>query len=205
MPLRGKTKREVLLEFRHAEILEAARRVFADKGYNSASVEDIARAAGIAKGTLYLYYPSKNDIYREALKRGLEALCDDLERKVGAERTCEAKIRAFISAKLTWFETNRDLFKIYYAEYANTVCQPPYLHQDFIGFHERQVKLLTGALHKGILQKVIRRLPAQAAALAILDVARGIITQRLLGWSKTNVQDDIDFLFDLAWKGLACR
>ena len=205
MSLRGKTKREVLLEFRHQEILEAARKVFADKGYSSASVEDIAHAAGIAKGTLYLYYPSKHDIYREALKRGLEALCGDLENKVGAERTCENRIRAFISAKLTWFEQNRDLFKIYYAEYANTVRQPPYLHRDFKGFHERQMKLLTGALHQGVLEGVIRKLPAEAAALAILDIARGIITQRLLGWSRTNVQDDIDFLFDLTWKGLACR
>ncbi len=205
MPFKGKTKREVLLEFRHAEILEAARKVFAEKGYNSASVEDIAHAAGLAKGTLYLYYPSKHDIYWEALKRGLEALCDELEKKVRAERECEARIRAFISAKLTWFEENRDLFKIYYAEYANVVSQPPYLHRDFREFHLRQMKLLTSALHEGMFQKVVRRLPAEAAALAVLDIARGIITQRLLGWSKTELQDDIDFLIDLTWKGLSSR
>ncbi len=205
MPLQGKTKREVLLEFRHAEILEAARKVFAEKGYTRASVEDIAHAAGIAKGTLYLYYPSKHDIYREALKRGLGALCDELEAKVKAENNCEAKVRAFISAKLTWFEQNHDLFKIYYAEYADAMRQPPYLHQDFKGFHERQMKLLKGALNEGIFRKVIRRLPTEATALAILDIARGIITQRLLGWSKTDVRDDIDFLFDLTWKGLASR
>ncbi len=205
MPLRGKTKRDILLEFRHAEILEAARKVFAERGYSSASVEDIARAAGIAKGTLYLYYPSKSDIYREALKRGLEALCDKLENEVRAQGTCEAKIRAFLSAKLTWFEENRDLFKIYYAEYDNAVSQPPYLHPEFRDFHLRQVRLLTDALREGIFRKTIRRLPAEAAALAILEIARGIITQRLLGWAKTELQDDIEFLFDLTWKGLACR
>ena len=205
MPLRGKTKREVVLEFRHAEILEAARKVFAEKGYNSASVEDIAHEAGIAKGTLYLYYPSKQGIYWEALKSGLIALCGELEEKVQAERTCEAKVRAFIAAKLTWFEKNQDLFKIYYAEYANAVSQSPYLRKEFEGFHQRQLKLLINALSEGIHQEVIRGLPAEAAALAILDVARGIITQRLLGWSKTRLQEDIDFLFDLTWKGLACR
>jgi AcrR family transcriptional regulator len=194
-----------LFEFRHEEILEAARKVFARRGYASASVEDIARAAGIAKGTLYLYYASKHDIYREALKRGLTALCDELEKSVGAERSSDAKIRAFIAAKLTWFEENQDLFKIYFTEYASAVCQPPRLHKDFKGFHLRQMKLLTGALRKGILQKAVRRLPAESAALALLDVARGIITQRMLGWSKTKLQADIDFLFDLTWKGLACR
>jgi hypothetical protein len=67
------------------------------------------------------------------------------------------------------------------------------------------VKLLTRALRQGILQKVIRKLPAEAAAEAVLDVARGVITQRLLGWSRTKLQADIDFLFDLTWKGLVCR
>ncbi len=205
MPLKGKTKREVLFEFRHAEILEAARKVFAEKGYTSASVEDIAHEAGIAKGTLYLYYPSKHDIYWEALRCGLVALCDVLELRVGVEHTSEAKIRAFIATMLRWFEENQDLFKIYYAEYANAICQPPYLHKDFKGFHLRQAKLLTDALREGIFQKVVRKLPAEAAALAVLHVARGIITQRLLGWSKTKLQNDIDFLFDLTWKGLASR
>jgi len=205
MPLRGRTKRDILLEFRHEEILEAARKVFARRGYASASVEDIARAAGIAKGTLYLYYASKHEIYRQALKRGLTALCDELEKCVGRERSSDARIRAFITAKLTWFEENRDLFKIYFTEYASVLCQPPYLLEDFKGFHLRQMKLLAGALREGILQKMIRRLPAESAALAILDVTRGIITQRALGWSKTNLQADIDFLFDLTWKGLASR
>lgn len=205
MPLKGKTKHDILMEFRHAEILEAARKVFADKGYAEASVEDIAHAAGIAKGTLYLYYASKQEIYWEALKRGLAALCAEIERRVGAERTCESKVRAFIAAKLTWFEENQDLFKIYHAEFAHAMSQPAYLHKDFKGFHQRQMSLLTRALRQGILHKVIRKLPAEAAAQAILDVARGIITQRLLGWSKSKLQADIDFLFDLTWKGLVCR
>jgi AcrR family transcriptional regulator len=205
VPLKGKTKHDILMEFRHEEILEAARKVFARKGYANACVEDIAHAAGIAKGTLYLYYASKHEIYWEALKRGLAALCDELEKKVGAERTSESKIRAFIAAKLTWFEENQDLFKIYHAEFAHAMSQPACLHKDFKGLHQRQMKLLTSALREGILHKAIRKLPAEAAALAILNVARGIITQRLLGWSKTKLQADIDFLFDLTWKGLVCR
>ena len=205
MPLKGKTRHDVLMEFRHEEILEAARKVFARRGYSEASVEDIAREAGIAKGTLYLYYDSKQEIYWEALKRGLGALCDAIEKRVSAERSCESKVRAFIAAKLTWFEENQDLFKIYHAEFAHAMSQPACLRKDFNEFHSRQMKLLTRALRQGILQKVIRKLPAEAAAEAILDVARGIITQRLLGWSRTKLQADIDFLFDLTWKGLVCR
>ena len=70
MPLRGVTKREVLADFRRAELVDAASAVFARKGFAGASVDEIAKMAGVAKGTVYLYYPSKHDIYWAALESG---------------------------------------------------------------------------------------------------------------------------------------
>ena len=58
-----RTKKDVVTEFRTAGILEAARKVFAKKGFNDATVDDIANAAGVAKGTVYLYYRSKREVY----------------------------------------------------------------------------------------------------------------------------------------------
>lgn len=49
---------------RPGEILEAALRVFAAKGYAAARMEDIAQAAGVTKGTIYLYYPSKEEVFK---------------------------------------------------------------------------------------------------------------------------------------------
>ena len=68
MPVLGKSKKEVVTEFRTAELLEAARRVFAEKGFHEATVDDVAEEAGVAKGTVYLYYRSKRDLYWAALK-----------------------------------------------------------------------------------------------------------------------------------------
>ena len=59
MTISLKTKKDVVTEFRCAGILEAARKVFATKGFHEAKVDDIADAAGVAKGTVYLYYDSK--------------------------------------------------------------------------------------------------------------------------------------------------
>ena len=52
MPVLGRTPKEVLKEFRTAALLEAARRVFAKKGFHAATVDEIAGAAGVAKGTV---------------------------------------------------------------------------------------------------------------------------------------------------------
>src|SRR5438045_7862535 len=79
-----RTKKDVVTEFRTAGILEAARKVFAKKGFSDATVDDIALAAGVAKGTVYLYYSSKREVYFAALKFGIEqmyaALADQLKR-----------------------------------------------------------------------------------------------------------------------------
>ena len=204
MPLKGKTKRDVVCEFRNAEILAAARTVFAQKGFSEASVEDIAQEAGLAKGTLYLYYPSKHAIYWAALENGLIDLSRQLKLRIEAEATIAAKIRTFIETKLLYFEENRDFFKIYYAEFGNAITHPALFNKDFKEFYVGQLGILKAALEEGIRQKSIRALRIDVTAAAIFDITRGVITQRLLGWSKTDIQEDIDLLFDLAWKGLAC-
>jgi len=205
MPLRGKTKREVVTEFRHAEILEAARRVFAQKGYSGTSVEDIARAAGLAKGTLYLYYPSKREIYWAALKSGLSELADSLRRRVADARTAQAKVRTFMETKIFYFDNNRDFFKLYYAESGNVVRHPAYPAEIFEGLYRQQLDLLSLTLREGIRDKAVRRLNPEAAALAIMNVTRGAVVQRLLGKSQASIQEEVSFLFDLIWKGLAVQ
>ena len=54
-------------EQRRLDILNAARKVFATKGYHEAKVGDIAAAAKVAKGTLYLYFPDKRSVFVELM------------------------------------------------------------------------------------------------------------------------------------------
>lgn len=56
---------------RPAEILDAALTVFVTKGFNSAKLDDVAKAAGISKGTLYLYFANKSDLFKELVRQTL--------------------------------------------------------------------------------------------------------------------------------------
>src|SRR5215831_19476878 len=99
MPTARKTKKDVVTEFRTAGILEAARTVFARKGFHDTTVDDIAAAAGVAKGTVYLYYRSKQDIYLEALRFGFSSLIAALGREIEQQSETEQKLRSFIAVK----------------------------------------------------------------------------------------------------------
>src|SRR5262249_40777891 len=116
MPVLGKTKQEVLSEFRSSEILEAARKVFAMKGFDQATVEEIAETAEVAKGTVYLYFPSKRSIYLAALRQGVEALYERTKEEMAKANSAQQKLRVFIEARLRYFDENRDFFRIYYSE-----------------------------------------------------------------------------------------
>src|SRR5262249_11123708 len=61
-------------ESRRAAVLDAARRVFSRKGYHATSIDDLIEAAGIARGTFYLYFESKRAIFDELLDELLQTL-----------------------------------------------------------------------------------------------------------------------------------
>jgi AcrR family transcriptional regulator len=205
MPVLGKTKQEVLSEFRSSEILEAARRVFAKKGFNQATVDEIAEAAEVAKGTVYLYFPSKQAMYFAALRQGIEALHKQTKEKLSAAATVDGKIRTFIETRIRYFDENRDFFKIYYSELGNVFCDPNGLPKNVRDLYGAQVKLLESVLEEGIKRRELRPIPPGPAAFAVYDLTRGLIARRLLGSSKASAAEDLAFLLDLVWKGIEKR
>ncbi len=202
MPVISKTKHEVLSEFRCAEILEAARKVFAKKGFDQTTVEDIAAAAGVAKGTLYLYFRSKREIYFEALKEGLLALHAESDRRMGSCTTAAEKIRAFISTRDKYCEENSDFFRIYYSEFANFFAPPAPAPKGLRELYLRQANKLEAVLEKAVEEAEIRKVSPHSTALRLYDMTIGLIAQRLLGWSTADVEEDIESLFDLLWRGI---
>ena len=65
---------------RRAQLLELARRAFSDRSYDEVSVDDLARVAGISKGLLYHYFPTKRDLYVAGLREIADELVDAVTR-----------------------------------------------------------------------------------------------------------------------------
>lgn len=67
-------------EQRPAQIMEAAVKVFSEKGFRAATMEDVAKSAGITKGTIYLYFNSKTELFVAAVRAQLQEVLDLLPR-----------------------------------------------------------------------------------------------------------------------------
>jgi AcrR family transcriptional regulator len=195
-----KTKHEVVSEFRSAEILSAARTVFATRGFSEATVDDIAAAAGIAKGTVYLYFSSKKDIYLAALKQGLLELQAQTLRSMEAVQGIEAKLRAFVRTRLEYAETNRDFIRIYHSEFGNLTYAAT--DNEFQQLYLKQARTLENVLKAAVKNRELPRVRTDFAAFLIYDMVKGVMTQRLMEWSSGSVEADIDLLSRLIWKGM---
>jgi AcrR family transcriptional regulator len=198
MALAGKSKQDIVSEFRCAEILAAARKIFATKGFRDATVDDIAAEAGIAKGTVYLYYPSKKEMYLAALKQGLEELRQRTGAAMQSAVGAQAKLRAFVRTRMEYAEANRDFFRIYHSEFGNLTND-----SEFQQLYLQQAKTLEAVLHTAAKKGEIRRIRADFSAFLIYDMVKSVMIQRLLGRSTARLDDDIETLTELIWKGLA--
>jgi AcrR family transcriptional regulator len=73
-PIAASAVRQRRKEARPQELLDAALSVFVEKGFAAAKIEEVAQCAGVSKGTLYLYYPSKEELFKAVVRQNLSAL-----------------------------------------------------------------------------------------------------------------------------------
>jgi len=196
---RGRTKSEVLGEFRCQEILVAARRVFARKGFAEGIMDEIAREAGIAKGTIYLYFRSKNEIYKALLDHDMKQLQQSTLERMDSVTELKEKIQAFLLVRLDNAEEKREFFRIMDSERAN-LHMTRKQYRDFL--QEPVVRLAT-AIDAAVASRQIRKVDGERTAWLIVDLARGAIQRRLLSQNPAPAAEDAAFLLDFIWHSLA--
>jgi AcrR family transcriptional regulator len=99
---------------RRDDILRAARNVFFERGFHAATVDDIAVAAEVGKGTVYLYFDTKETILAHLLLEGLDALVVDLETAYAFDQVCDASTRLHrgATAYLRFFQNNPEYYQL---------------------------------------------------------------------------------------------
>ena len=94
------------------DLLTAARKVLAEKGYHNAKIIDIAAAADIGVGTFYLYYRTKDALFLELVEETAQRLKERIDQARAGKEGAVEKIRAANQAFFSFAQDNRDLLKI---------------------------------------------------------------------------------------------
>jgi AcrR family transcriptional regulator len=147
---------------RPSEIVEAALALFGERGFAATRLEDVALRAGVSKGTVYLYFPTKEDLFRAVLRQGLLPNLEAMEAAVAADQGPAPALLHQIAERLVGL-LDSDLTaipKLVLAESGNfpAIAQ---LYADEVV--TRAMALLTGILTRGIERGELRRIDPQSA------------------------------------------
>ena len=148
------------------EILSAAMQVFADRGLAGARVEDIAAAAGISKGTLYLYFKGKEELFKEAVRAQLRRILEGLSAAAPPGEPA-ARLARFMEAY--WSHLRRPAFGKLYRLVLGELHQFPELRRFYSEEVSGRVMALTGEIvSAGVASGTFREVdPAVASRMVV--------------------------------------
>ena len=187
---------------RRDAILGAGRIVFAREGYATASVDDIASQAGIAKGTVYLYFKSKEAVYLAALIQDATALHETMRQQLDRPAPLRDKVRTMLQVRQEYFKSHEEFLRLYLAEYGSLFRSDRNVPSQFLDLFRDSLKSLSTQVSRAIKRGEIRAVSPGALASAIFDLSRGLTEKRLLGWKAFQAEDELEFVMDLLWTGL---
>ncbi|MFP4040148.1 MAG: TetR/AcrR family transcriptional regulator [Desulfosudaceae bacterium] len=101
---------------KYKRILEAAIAVFAEQGFFNSTISRIAQAAGVADGTIYLYFKNKNDILLHFFNYKSRDVFDTFRAEVDQADDAESKLRNLIGAHLREFQKDKNMAVVFQAE-----------------------------------------------------------------------------------------
>lgn len=93
-------------------IFEAAITVFSKDGYNGATMDDIAVNAGVAKGTLYYHFKSKEEIFNYIITKGMHMMKEEVEAATKIEDDVLMKLKTMYKVQLKLVYDNKNFFKV---------------------------------------------------------------------------------------------
>jgi AcrR family transcriptional regulator len=161
-------------KLRRAAVLDAARTIFSQKGYHATSIDDLIEAAGIARGTFYLYFESKRAIFDELLDQLFATLAGTVHRidvSPGAPPPVE-QMNATVDLVFATLVENRELARLLLREAVGIDAEFDHKLNDFYG---RIESLLVRALSTGIEMNLVRRCDPRIVARCALGAVKEVV------------------------------
>ena len=183
------------------QIIAAAVRVFARNGYYNSRVSDIAKEAGIASGTIYLYFKTKDDILVALFREKMAAFVASLRKAIAAEPDAVAKLRRLVALHFEILEADPDLAEVVQVELRQG-------HKFFRGASAAEVgayfALIGSVLEEGVESGLFRRdLPIKVATKALFGAMDQMATSWVLGKRAYRLSETSEAVADLFLQGIS--
>jgi AcrR family transcriptional regulator len=192
----GRKEREYLVH--RVEILSAAEKVFAAKGFFLTTMSDIAREAEFGTGTLYKYFRSKEELYFTLIDEKVEEINRLVKAELSQRTSAVERIKKALGLQFEFFERNRDFFRIYISErnrFEWTV-------KDELGkgLHEKMItyiNILAEVMRQGIEREEFRSMNPMDLAHALVGIVNSFVFEWMISREPYPLISKVDTVLEI--------
>jgi AcrR family transcriptional regulator len=187
---------------RRAQLLDAAKAVFAEDGYHSTTIAAVARAADLSYGSVYWYFDSKEELFRALMTECEAALrrhVDDALRTADATADPAAPFRAAVQAAFEFFERDRALVQLLFRD-AQTLGRGIETH--LVGIYEGFISDIEALVSQAQSTGAVIDAPPRMVAFSIAALIGQMALRRSVTDDGYSASEVADFVVDLLLNGL---
>ena len=178
-----KEKREIKREKKRERILEAAAELFSTKYYHEVMMDDVAKLISVAKGTVYNYFTSKEELYFTIMHTRMENLLSILKQKIESEQNSIDSLRAFVIHLYMFMMKYRKFFLIYQKE---TLNKQNSFCEDMLSLEKQIKQMIMQIILRGETEGVFRKVDQEFAISLIFGSIYGAVQRGI----NENIPDD---------------
>jgi AcrR family transcriptional regulator len=196
--------RDLVVRARREQILGAATRVFAEKGFSRATTREVARAAGVSEGTIYNYFEDKDALLMAILDKlnETERRAEDFEEGMAAD--LRGFLEQYLRRRMSLIWENREVFRVVISEMlVNSELRKLYLRRVV----EPTMRIAEENFRSRMEQGEVREMDAPLAMRSVAGAVLGVLVLGLLGDEEINSRSDevSDVLAGLLLHGLDAK
>ena len=184
------------------EVLQEAAKLFRHYGLNKTTMEDIARAVGKGKSTLYYYYKSKEEIFDAVMRREKDAMLRRIEVAVEQQPTAAQKLEAFTRMKFREIAQISVLYQVVVREVQNCTEMERGIRRSF---DSTEMNLIKGILEFGVQSgefSNIKDTDLELMAFVMISAQRGVEIASILTGKLDQIEATMDGLVSIMLNGI---
>jgi AcrR family transcriptional regulator len=195
----GRPPSEALRQSRREQILEAATRLFAEHGYSAANTQALADMLRVGKGTIYRYFPTKQDLFLAAVDRIMQRLNDQIDASLeGIDELFERMSRG-IKAYLTYFASHPQFVELLLQERAQFKDRPK---PTYFIYRDRNAARWNQEFRHLIAEGRIRDVPPERIIEVIGDLLYGTMFSNYFARRERPPEEQAEEIMDIAFLGI---
>jgi TetR/AcrR family fatty acid metabolism transcriptional regulator len=180
-------------------IMNAAIRAFARRGYHKARISDVAGEAGVAAGTIYLYFKNKDDLLISIFEEKVQQFIQEFQRRLSREESAETKLKQLVHLHLFEMQEHADLAAVFQLELRQSRhFMSAYPKPDLKGYFDLIGEIIEEGQQQGLFRKDLYLGAVKKAFFGAIDET---VTSWLLAGKDYDLTHMADPLADLFIRG----